>query len=262
MLARLQQRSWVRFDSDPALLIWLKKVHPLALATAQDPALRHDWLRNNGTWFVGVNALANDKDGSIAGSGPMPGPAMDFIRQDLGLDDIKLDRAQVSICYPGYPQRDKGDSDSAFQFRLTRDAAHVDGLHPVGPDRRRKLLEFQGFLIGIPVTKTDENASPMVVWEGSHQIMRAMFRKTLVGIDQTDWPMVDLTDAYQTARRAAFETCRRVVVHAHPGQAYLLHPMALHGVAPWQKGARAEESQRAILYFRPDIDRAAWLTTA
>jgi hypothetical protein len=102
----------------------------------------------------------------------------------------------------------------------------------------------------------------MVVWEGSHQIMRAMFRKSLAGIDPTDWPMVDLTNAYQTARRAVFETCRRVVVYARPGQAYLLHPMALHGVATWQKGAWAKESQRAILYFRPDIDRTVWLTTA
>ena len=50
-----------------------------------------------------------------------------------------------------------------------------------------------------------------------------------------------------------FETCRRVTVPAQPGEAYLVHRLALHGVAPWEDGAEAPEEGRMIVYFRPEF---------
>jgi hypothetical protein len=249
--------GWLKFAPDAALLRWVRAVRPAALATRYDPA-RAEWLRCGGTWFVGVNALENDAAGAVGGSGPLEGQAMAFCRRDLGFDGA-LDRAQVSICYPGFPVQDAQESDASFAFRRDRDAAHLDGLHPTGPKRRRKLLEFQGFLLGIPITMADARAAPLVVWEGSHHIMGDMLRRELARSAPGDWPEIDLTTPYQAARKLAFETCKRRVIHAETGQAYLLHRMALHGVSNWQKAAKTAPEGRAILYFRPEVSRDLWL---
>ncbi|MEO0665723.1 MAG: hypothetical protein AAFY97_08305, partial [Pseudomonadota bacterium] len=164
------------------------------------------------------------------------------------------DAGQLSIVYPGYPRRDAEESEGNHRFRKLRDAAHVDGLLPVGPERRRKMQEPHAFVLGIPINTTGPGASPMVVWEGSHEIMRAAFRAALEGVPEEAWGDVDLTDIYQSARRRCFESCRRVLVHAQPGEAYMIHRLALHGVAPWEEGAEAPEAGRMIVYFRPAFD--------
>jgi hypothetical protein len=250
--------GWALFPRDAALEAWLDHVRAPALATRHDPAFA-DWLRCDGTWFVGVNALGNDGSGAVAGSGPLAGAAARFIRTDLGFAGA-FDRAQVSIVYPGYPRPNAGESAASFAFRRDRDAAHVDGLHPVGPNRRRMATEFQGFLLGVPLTDTGLGASPLVVWDGSHRIMAEMFRAALSGLAPETWQDIDLTDAYAEARRRVFQTCRRRILHARPGEAYVLHRFALHGVTPWQDGAAAPAEGRAILYFRPDVAREDWLS--
>jgi hypothetical protein len=256
-LTRFNRNGWLTFRPDAALSDWLSAAAPAALATRLDPA-NAQWLRCGGTWFVGVNALENNGAGAVNGSGPLKGRALDFCRHDLGFNGA-LDRAQVSICYPGFPQQDLGESDASFAFRLDRDAAHMDGLHAVGADRCRKMLEYQGFVLGIPITKADSKAAPLVIWEGSHHVMGEMLRRELAGVAPENWPNIDLTDPYQTARKQVFQTCKRRVIHTELGQAYLLHRMALHGVSNWQKGAKAGPEGRAILYFRPEVSRDGWL---
>jgi len=45
-----------------------------------------------------------------------------------------------------------------------------------------------------------------------------------------------------------------------PGEAYLVHRFALHGVAPWDEDAKAGPDGRMIAYFRPELpDRGLWL---
>jgi len=251
--------GWRRFPMDADLGAWLDKIRPAALATRWDPVLSETWLTCQGTWFVGVNALANDGAGRVADSGPLRGAAAQFVRNLPGFQTAPFDQAQVSITYPGFPRRRAGESDASWTFRRVREAAHVDGLHPHGPKRRRKLGEFQGFLLGVPLTEADDKAAPLVIWEGSHRILRAMFQKALAPHRPERWHEVDLTEAYHAARATCFETCRRVVLHAKPGEAYVLHRMALHGVSAWQEGAVAAPDGRAILYFRPEIDRTTWL---
>jgi len=258
-LANFSDAGWLKFHSDPRLLDWLHCAGPQALATRYDPAMVKDWLRCQQTWFIGVNALANGADGAIGKSGPLAGEAIDFVRGELQFGNRDLDRAQVSIAYPGYPKPHQSESEQSFQFRLKRDAAHIDGLHPVGPKRRRKVLEFQGFLLGIPVTQTTPDAAPLVVWEGSHRVLGRAIRHALGHLPVDAWPDTDLTDVYHQARQLVFETCRRVVVHAKPGEAYVVHRLALHGIAPWSVAAKAPPEGRAVLYFRPEIDRARWL---
>ena len=253
------QSGWQVFDRDAALKGWLRHAVPEAIAAVADPA-KADW-RCGGTWFAGVNALENDGDGAIGGSGPLRGAAVDFIAQSLG-QHPGWDRGQISVIRPGYPQPGPAEPPTAYAFRRDRDAAHVDGLLPVGPDKRRMLREPHGFVLGLPMSDCSEAASPLVVWEGSHAIIRAAFAKVLASHPPETWPDIDLTDTYHTARRRCFAECRRVSVYARPGAAYVVHRMALHGVSPWGQGAEAPPEGRVICYFRPEIQGApgAWLT--
>lgn len=173
-----------------------------------------------------------------------------------------LDRAQLSACLPDYPRQDAGQSDANHRFRLTRDAAHLDGLLLEGAARRRHLREHHAYILGIPLTDHDPGAAPFVIYEGSHEVIRAMLQ-THLPEDPARWGDVDLTAPYQTARQEVFATCKRVEIHARPGECYLAHRLSIHGVAPWAESARAPVEGRLIAYFRPEMaDLVAWLTTS
>ena len=243
--------GWCKFEQDRQLLRWLESALPAARAARSDPQ-QAGWLRYQGTWFAGVNALANRTDSSLEGGEPLRGEAVDFITQELGLDGFDWDRAQVSICYPGYPQPMPGESAGRTRYRRERDAAHVDGLLREGPRQRRYLREHHGFILGIPMVSFSADAAPFVVWEGSQEIMRAAFAERFAGIDPQAWAEQDITDAYHAAREAAFANCKRVEIHARPGEAFIAHRLILHGMAPWADGAEAGPDGRMICYFRPD----------
>ena len=132
------EKGWCQFEFDPQLANWIDKTLAAAHRTVTDP-VNALWLRHSGTWFVGVNALENDELGAIDGGPPISGHAVNFINDNLKMDVVRWDRAQVSICYPGYPARSGAESEAAFLYRLNRDAAHIDGLRREGPDRRRSL---------------------------------------------------------------------------------------------------------------------------
>ncbi|MEM1374129.1 MAG: hypothetical protein AAGF78_07095 [Pseudomonadota bacterium] len=249
--------GWMTFGDD-ALADWVAAVAPQARDIAAEPGARADWLRHGRTWFAGVNILPNDPTGRVRGGPGISGKALSLAEQISG-QPVSWDRGQLSIVYPGYPKQDEGESDAAHRFRRNRDAAHVDGLLPVGPDRRRKMQEPHGFVLGIPLNDCSDGASPMVVWEGSHEIMRTAFRDALRDVPESDWGDADLTDVYQAARRRCFDECLRVSVHVPPGQGYVVHRLALHGVAPWEKGATAPPEGRMIAYFRPAFTGSNWI---
>ena len=242
--------GWCRFDTDPVLLEWVQAALDPARATLHDPD-HAKWHRYQDTWFAGVNVLPNDVNGAVGGSEAMRGDAVDFIAGELELVDFAWDMAQVSVCYPGYPQPMEGESEGKARYRRERDAAHLDGLLPEGPERRRHLREHHGFILGIPMVEFDVNASPFVIWEGSHEIIREAFDRHFADIEPQHWGDEDVTDLYQEVRRDIFERCKRVEVHARPGEAYLAHRLSLHGMAPWGDGAGAGPDGRMICYFRP-----------
>lgn len=239
------------FGPDPEVARWLEAAGPAALAAARDPDQRKAWLRHGGTWFAGVNALDNDGAGRVAGGAPLGGAILRAAEAVSG--PLPLDRGQVSVTYPGYPRQDPQESDTNHRYRRNRDAAHLDGLLPVGPERRRMLKEPHAWILGLPVTACGAGAAQLVVWEGSHEIMRARLGAMFTRHSDTDWPELDLTETYHAARREVFETCRRVELHARPGGGLLLHRLVLHGVAPWQEEAEAPPEGRAIVYFRPHL---------
>lgn len=241
--------GWLRFEADPDILTWAEAAHEAALLAAADPEQQRDWLQCEGTWFVGVDALRNDESGAVAGV-PLRGAAITALG-DMGLPTDQMHKAQVSVVYPGYPKARKGESDAAFSYRVNRDAAHVDGLLADGPDKRRYLREPHAYVLGVSLTRASPDASPLVIWEGSQNIMGAAFREAFAGCREDEIPQVDITEIYKAARRQVFAECTRIEVPALYGQATLIHRHVLHGVAPWAEAATAAPEGRMIAYFRP-----------
>ena len=241
----VEPRGWQKLGPDPAIAAWALAAKPVAdkvLAESTDP-----W-RCGGTWFVGVDALPNDPAGSVGG--------VDFPWQALPLAPVPLHRGQLSVVRHGYPQASAEESPAAFRFRQSRDAAHLDGLLPIGPDRQRQIKEPHAWILGLPLTTV--TAAPLVVWEGSHRLMQTALHAALAPYPQELWDQVDVTQAYQAARSRVFDTCQRVELPVIAGEATLLHRLTLHGVAPW---SGRDQGDRMIAYFRPMLPTVAdWLT--
>ena len=258
-LGEFLEHGFLTFPAEAALSPWVEAARDAARAAVKDPAQAH-WLRCGGTWFVGVDALANDGEGRVGDGPALSGAAWDFVRHGLGLS-LPLHRAQVSVCYPGYPRPSAEETEAAFNFRLKRDAAHVDGLLAEGPEKRRYLKEPHAYVLGVALTTQSADAAPLTVWQGSHRIMGEMFARSFEGRSPSEWREIDVTAASQPARRTAFETCRRVELPSRMGEAVVLHRHLLHGVVPWGPQATAEEEGRMIAYFRPEFpDIADWLS--
>ncbi len=238
--------GFVLFDADPRVARWAAAARVVADRLSADPDLRARNLRHGNTWFVGVDALPNAADGSIDGV-PLEGPWQAHV------PDLPQHAAQLSIIYPGYPRQDSGESDANHRYRRVRCAAHVDGLLPEGPTRRRFAREYHAYILGVPLTSCA--TAPTVVWRGSHRIMQAALS---AAIGAHPIGQVDVTDAYHAARREVFETCEPVHLHAQPGQSYLIHRFALHGTAPWDG---PDGPGRMVAFFRPEYPNPSdWLT--
>ena len=260
MTAGFDRAGFRTFAPEEPVTRWVQSVLPAALACVHDPDLRARWLRAGGTWFVGVNALPNDSAGRVPGGPALSGAAMAFIRDRSELGALPLDKAQVSVVWPGYPRREAADTDASFRFRQTRDAAHVDGLQKQGG--KRVVSEPQAWILGVALTDADAGAAPLVVWPGSHHIIRRHLLTALADQPPSGWGNVDLTAPYQAARREVFASCPRLELPQKPGAAVVMHRLLLHGVSPWQDGARAPEQGRMIAYFRPERGEPVqdWLT--
>ncbi len=246
MVGGFADRGWARFAAEPSVAAWARA----ALAALKGRAL--DDLRLGGTWDVGLEALPNDESGAVGGVA-LAGTAIDAVRALYG--DLPLHRAQVSTVFPGYPQPSPDESAAAFAYRRDRDSAHVDGILPIGPERRRMVREPHAYILGLPLTECGEGASPLVVWEGSHRIMAGAFAEAFRDVTEADRPFTDITDAYHAARREVFADCPRIALHSRPGEAVLVHRLALHGISPWVEEAEAPKEGRIIAYFRPEMTR-------
>lgn len=247
MVAALGATGWQVFPAEAALQNWCDAVRPVAHGLAADTRQRMAWLRHGETWFAGVDVLPNDIHGAV-GKGPdLACAALAVAEAKMG--KLPLHPGQLSVTYPGYPRRDPDESEAAHRYRLRRDAAHLDGLLPIGPERRRMIREPHAWILGLPLDAMQSARAPLVVWSGSHEVLRRALREVLRPHPQARWSDVDVTEVYQAARREIFETCPRVEVEAAPGQAILLHRLLLHGVGPWPEDAGG--TARSVVYFRP-----------
>lgn len=255
MVEQFFDKGWHVFEPEACIETWGQHAHKDAIRALKDPSLAQ-WYECENTWFVGLDALDNDAQGRVAGSEPLSGHAVDFITKHLG-GWPALHRAQLSGVFPGYPRPRASESEAGFRYRRDRDAAHVDGVIGLGQPKRRFVQEPHAFILGVPLSDADEGAAPLVVWEGSHKIMQHAFARAFITTKPNRLEDLDVTDIYQSARRQAFETCPRRVVHGRPGSAIVVHRLALHGVAPWASGAKAAPEGRLIAYFRPPMPGGA-----
>ena len=254
MSAGLGARGWRKLEADARSMAWARAARQAARDVLADEEMQARWLRHGGTWFAGVDALPNGPDGAVGGA-PLAGPWDGLIEPPA-----RWHRAQLSVCHPGYPGRDAAESAAAHRFRRDRDAAHLDGLLPEGPDRRRHLREPHAFLLGIGLTEAAPGAAPFPTYVGAQEIVRAAFRGLFAGVPAGRWGDLDVTEGYQRARAEVFETCPRVELPLQPGEALVVHRLAIHGTAPWAPAARAAEEGRAVAWFRPlTEDPARWL---
>jgi len=245
----LSSQSFAVLPQDKGVLTWAKAAAAAGKRVLADPEQRATWLRHGETWFVGVDALPNAADGSIDGV-PLKGP------WEGQISTLPLHPAQLSVVYPGYPKQDSDESDASHRFRRERCAAHLDGLLRVGPENRRYLKEPHAWILGLPLT--DVPNAPLVVWEGSHEIIREAFMVAFAGMPPAMWGDIDVTEIYQEARREVFDLCEPREVRMVPGQSVILHRLSIHGVAPW--GAGGGKTPRMVAYFRPLIPETRdWL---
>jgi hypothetical protein len=249
------RRGFQVFAPEPALRTWAAHALEAAREALHDPTLDH-WYQCERTWFVGLDSLPNDAAGRLPGGPPLASSVVDVAREALG-HWPPLHRAQLSGVFPGYPRPREGESEAGFRYRLNRDAAHVDGVIGEGAPKRRFVREPHAFILGLPLTQADSQAAPLVVWEGSHHILRRAFAEAFAAAPDTPPEDLDVTEAYVAARTRIFDTCARVPVTAPPGGAILLHRLCLHGVAPFAPGATAAAEGRLIAYFRPPMPGGA-----
>ncbi|WP_425039418.1 hypothetical protein [Primorskyibacter sp. S187A] len=248
-MTEFDAKGYARFPAEPATRAWAD-----AALSAVKPCLTHpdhaaQWVCGQ-TWFVGVDVLPNDAKGTVSGV-PLTGKALDAAQALMGPQDLHA--AQVSVTRAGYPKPRVGESEAAYGFRMRRDAAHVDGLLPIGEARRRKLREPHAWILGIALNAADHDASPLVVWDGSHIPLGRALSAALRDVPATQWADFDLTEIYTRTRRDVFETCPRKTLPLKTGEAVLLHRHLLHGVAPWGENAQSDALGRAIAYFRPQL---------
>ena len=239
--------GYVVFPHDRNVAKWAAKAAEIGRGIVAEPDLRSQWLRHDGTWFVGVDALPNRSDGALDGvrlSGPW--------EREVAKPEA-WHKAQLSVVYDGYPGRDAGESDAAHRFRITRAAAHVDGL--LAENGRRFLREPHAFVLGLPLNFA--TACPLVVWPGSHRPMGWALSEAI----GTKAPLgVDLTDSYKAARAEVFASQDPIAIRVEPGQSVLLHRHLLHGIAPHSAGGDLPDEGRMMAYFRPELsDPTLWL---
>lgn len=248
------EKGFKIFRPEPAVTDWVHHALPDARRALADPQLSH-WYACEGTWFVGLDALNNDPEGRVGTSAALSGAAIDFIVAEYGACPA-LHRAQISGVFPGYPRPRAGESAAGFRYRQNRFAAHVDGVIGKGQPKRRFVEEPHAFILGLPLTQASAEAAPLVVWEGSHRIMRAAFRDAFAA-HAGDPALLDVTDVYQSARARVFAECEPLAIVAPPGGAMLLHRLVVHGVGLWAPGAQATPDGRLIAYFRPPMPGGA-----
>jgi hypothetical protein len=254
----LARKGWAVFPSEAASEAWCDAAQRRAETVLRDPRLSRDMLRHGRTWFVGVDVMGCDAAGAVPGGPVLSGAGVAFAATQMS-DNWAGDwgRGQLSVAYPGYPRRDPGESLPNHRFRKTRAGAHLDGLLPKPPEKRRYFVEPHGVILGIALDDSTGGRSPLALWEGSHVLLLEMMRRALGTCPPDQMSDIDLTDIYAATRKTCFESCTRVDVGLAPGDMIVLHRALLHGLAPWES---ASPRPRRTVYFRPELANIAdWL---
>jgi len=252
-LSDFEQKGWIKFKFDQRVAHWANTANSKITSKLKNKEIFNNNLTCQGTWFVGVDALENDTNGAL-GEISLSGPFESLMKRT---EARGLHAAHVSIIFEGYPKPRDQESESSFNFRLKRDAAHVDGLIADFPGGPRKLKEPHAYVLGIPLNQAPKGASPVVVWEGSHHLISKAFNSLFLNRDPEKWKDLDVREVYMQTRKSIFEKCKRRVLHANLGESYMIHRLCLHGISPWEFEIKNFNEGRKIAYFRPELQNLA-----
>lgn len=252
MWETLDALGWEIFERDADIVQWAAEAKEIVEKKLAQKDFPQKDLRCGGTWFAGVNFLGNSTSGKLETKN-LQGKIIASIMSRFRESFDEWDSAQISICYPGYPKPMASEGVAAFNYRIKKCAAHVDGILPLGNNRRRFVREHHAFIFGIPLSRFNRFASPLVIWEGSHHIILDTFHKIFSSLSSSEWPQLDVTFQYKEARKKVFATCPKKVIWVPLGGCFVLHRMCLHGISPWAKNAQAEPCGRIMAYFRPKL---------
>ena len=116
-------KGWVALPFSRGLFHWANTVNNHVNQKLKLMGEAEKDVRCGGTWFPGVNFLDNDPHGNVDGYN-FPSDRTELIKKLEPAFSGFYDRAQISICYPGYPKRMVEESISAFNYRREKFAAH------------------------------------------------------------------------------------------------------------------------------------------
>ena len=264
--AAFHARGWVRLGWDrPDGGLGGKAASGPTMALTQ--ASEGAEFRCDGAWFPGDQyrwPTAQTAARRSLGVPPLGGAPLRFLAEALGFAGLAFDRAQLSVCFPGYPRQGARGDRGRLRLSLAsatppmstgcgaRCRARADG------GSRRPTASSSACRWWRPIRPRARSRSG----RARTRSCAAPSREAFAGAPPERWREIDVTEAYQEARQRCFETCARVPLPARRGESTIVHRLALHGVAPWTAPANAPP--RAIAYFRPDPFPGAapdwWLT--
>ncbi len=258
----LCENGWCFLNTDNDHYDWINEAKKQIKFKFSQNLIKDKDFRSGSTWFVGTNFLDNNSQGKI-GNRQLSKKIIDNISNYFGTKIQYWDKGQVSICWPGYPKKDTLESEKSFNFRIKRFASHIDGIIPLGLQKRRFAKEYHAFILGLPIMNNFKNNASLVVWEGSHKIFRNFFRNIYDGVSSNKISDTDITELYNECRNKVFTKCNVKKIVPNFKQPYLLDRHLLHGIDQWKdpnSGSYAIKNKhlvnnlsngRIVVYFRP-----------
>ena len=260
--SNLNKNGWSFLNTDHIHYEWIAEAKEQLETKFHQKLYDYNDLRCGSTWFVGANFLDNSSNGNI-GTKSMSKIFFSNISKKFGPNIKYWDKAQVSICWPGYPKKDAKETKKSYDFRIKRFASHIDGIIPFGSKKRRFAKEFHAFILGFPLHNNCLDCAPLVLWEGSHKIFRNFFKEIYEGISFNKISNIDITELYNESRKKVFKNCEVKKITPQFKQPYLLDRHVLHGIDEWREKKNVKCSPknhrllnslsdgRIIVYFRP-----------
>ena len=260
--SNLNKNGWSFLNTDHIHYEWIAEAKEQLETKFHQKLYDYNDLRYGSTWFVGANFLDNSSNGNI-GTKSMSKFFFSNISKKFGPNIKYWDKAQVSICWPGYPKKDAKETKKSYDFRIKRFASHIDGIIPFGSKKRRFAKEFHAFILGFPLHNNCLDCAPLVLWEGSHKIFRNFFKEIYEGISFNKISNIDITELYNECRKKVFKNCEVKKITPQFKQPYLLDRHVLHGIDEWREKKNVKCSPknhrllnslsdgRIIVYFRP-----------
>ena len=260
--SNLNKNGWSFLNTDHIHYEWIAEAKEQLETKFHQKLYDYNDLRCGSTWFVGANFLDNSSNGNI-GTKSMSKFFFSNISKKFGPNIKYWDKAQVSICWPGYPKKDAKETKKSYDFRIKRFASHIDGVIPFGSKKRRFAKELHAFILGFPLHNNCLDCAPLVLWEGSHKIFRNFFKEIYEGISFNKISNIDITELYNECRKKVFKNCEVKKITPQFKQPYLLDRHVLHGIDEWREKKNVKCSPknhrllnslsdgRIIVYFRP-----------